>query len=179
MKSRAGDSSVSCQSLVKDWRFIHNAHVQATGKKPAGLSAPWNGDALQFPTGSTESGASSDNSQLQPHDGSNVKDWCKQKLYDRTLCEIKRLEILLYFNWCLFFDFAGQALLALLSLTECHWLNVIQILQKKVYCLQSVMCAFIVCHDNNDPVSCQTQLICNKAARFQLSSAHFLMLLYQ
>lgn len=48
----------------------------------------------------------------------------------------------------------------------CHWLNVIQILQKKVCCLQSVMCAFVVCHDNNDHVSCQTQLICNKAAQF-------------
>lgn len=26
-ESRAGDSSVPCQSLIKDWRFIQNAHV--------------------------------------------------------------------------------------------------------------------------------------------------------
>lgn len=33
-ESRAGDSSVPCQSLIKDWRFIQNAHVQATRKNP-------------------------------------------------------------------------------------------------------------------------------------------------
>lgn len=79
--------------------------------------------------------AFSDNSQLRPQDGNNVKDECKQlnsiKLNERDYFTL--VHLMWWFLFC-FLELTRQALLALLALMECYCIHIYSNLLS-VYCM--------------------------------------------
>lgn len=79
--------------------------------------------------------AFSDNSQLRPQDGNNVKEECKQlnsiKLNERDYSTL--VHLMSWFLFC-FLELTRQALLALLALMECYCIHIYSNLLS-VYCM--------------------------------------------